>query len=140
MNQLKENSVANHLYYHYYRFNGGYQDWDVWAWAYKPDAGEGAKHDWIANGVDEFGGAYVDIDLKKHYDGGWDAAKKKMGGALPYIFLAAMWIAWERHYFDVDISWPWLTLGGAFARSTRTVQWYEYTGMLGGSLWVWVAP
>lgn len=66
-------------------------------------------------------------------------AKKKLGGALPYIFLAAMWIAWERHYFDVDISWPWLTLGGAFARSTRTVQWYEYTGMLGGSLWVWVA-
>ena len=66
-------------------------------------------------------------------------AKRKMGGALPYIFLAAMWIAWERVYFSVDISWPWLTLGGAFARSTRTVQWYEYTGMLGGSLWVWVA-
>ena len=66
-------------------------------------------------------------------------AKKKLGGVLPYIFLAAMWIAWERRYFAVDISWPWLTLGGAFARSTRTVQWYEYTGMLGGSLWVWVA-
>ena len=66
-------------------------------------------------------------------------AKKKMGGALPYIFLAAMWIAWERLYFAVDISWPWLTLGGAFARSTRTVQWYEFTGTLGGSLWVWAA-
>lgn len=66
-------------------------------------------------------------------------AKKKMGGALPYIFLAAMWIAWERRYFFVDISWPWLTLGNAFARSIRTVQWYEYTGSLGGSLWVWAA-
>ena len=66
-------------------------------------------------------------------------AKKKMGGALPYIFLAAMWIAWERRYFFVDISWPWLTLGNAFARSTRTVQWYEFTGTLGGSLWVWAA-
>ena len=77
MNQLKENSVANHLYYHYYRFNGGYQDWDVWAWAYKPDAGEGAKHDWIANGVDDFGGAYVDIDLKYTYKGGWDANTKQ---------------------------------------------------------------
>ena len=66
-------------------------------------------------------------------------AKKKMGGALPYIFLAAMWIAWERIYFAADISWPWLTLGNAFARSTRTVQWYEYTGTLGGSLWVWAA-
>ena len=66
-------------------------------------------------------------------------SKRKMGGALPYIFLAAMWIAWERRYFAVDISWPWLTLGCAFARSTRTVQWYEFTGTLGGSLWVWAA-
>ena len=66
-------------------------------------------------------------------------ARKKMHGVLPYIFLAAMWLAWERHYFDVDISWPWLTLGGAFAQSIRTVQWYEFTGTLGGSLWVWAA-
>ena len=66
-------------------------------------------------------------------------ARKKMQGVLPYIFLAAMWIAWERRYFDVDISWPWLTLGGAFAQSTRSVQWYEYTGILGGSLWIWVS-
>ena len=66
-------------------------------------------------------------------------AKRKLQGPLPYIFLAAMWIAWERHYYFVDISWPWLNLGGAFAQSTRTVQWYEYTGTLGGSLWVWLA-
>ncbi len=67
-------------------------------------------------------------------------ARKKMGGGvLPYVFLAVMWIAWERRYFDVQISWPWLTLGGAFAQSTRSVQWYEYTGMLGGSLWIWAA-
>ena len=67
-------------------------------------------------------------------------ARKKMGGGvLPYLFLAAMWIAWERQYFHAQISWPWLTLGGAFAQSTRTVQWYEYTGTLGGSLWIWVA-
>ena len=65
-------------------------------------------------------------------------ARKKMGGALPYIFLAVMWIAWERQYYNVQISWPWLNLGGAFAQSTRTVQWYEYTGLMGGSLWIWV--
>ena len=66
-------------------------------------------------------------------------AKKKLPGVLPYIFLAAMWLAWERQYFAAQISWPWLTLGGAFAQTTRTVQWYEYTGMLGGSLWVWLS-
>jgi len=65
-------------------------------------------------------------------------SKKKLGGVLPYIFLAAMWIAWERAYFDAQISWPWLTLGNAFARSAGLIQWYEYTGTLGGSLWVWI--
>ena len=66
-------------------------------------------------------------------------ARKKMGGGqLPYIFLAAMWIAWERQYYNVQISWPWLNLGGAFAMSTRSVQWYEYTGLMGGTLWIWL--
>ena len=64
-------------------------------------------------------------------------SRKKLGGVLPYLVLAAMWIAWERAYFDAQISWPWLVLGNAFARSTGLAQWYEYTGTLGGSLWIW---
>ncbi len=64
-------------------------------------------------------------------------SRKKMDGPLPYIFLATMWIAWERAYFSAQISWPWLVLGNAFARSTGLAQWYEYTGTLGGSLWIW---
>ena len=64
--------------------------------------------------------------------------KKKMRGSLPYIFLAAAWIAWERFYFDAEISWPWLVLGNSFARSTWAIQWYEFTGALGGSLWIWI--
>ena len=66
-------------------------------------------------------------------------SKKKFKGALPYIFLAAAWIAWERFYFDAEISWPWLVLGNSFARTTWAIQWYEFTGALGGSLWVWAA-
>lgn len=66
-------------------------------------------------------------------------AKRHLGGALPYVFLAAAWIAWERFYFSTQISWPWLTLGNAFAQTTSLVQWYEYTGTLGGSLWVWAS-
>ena len=64
-------------------------------------------------------------------------SKRKFKGALPYIFLAAAWIAWERFYFDAEISWPWLVLGNSFARSIWAVQWYEFTGALGGSLWIW---
>ena len=65
-------------------------------------------------------------------------SKKRYSGSLPYIFLMTAWIAWERFYFDAEISWPWLVLGNAFARTTGLIQWYEYTGALGGSLWVWV--
>ena len=65
-------------------------------------------------------------------------SKKKFSGALPYIFLMVTWIAWERFYFDAEISWPWLVLGNAFARTIECVQWYELTGTLGGSLWIWM--
>ena len=65
-------------------------------------------------------------------------SKKKFTGTLPYIFLMVTWIAWERFYFDAEISWPWLVLGNSFARTTWAVQWYEFTGSLGGSLWIWL--
>ena len=65
-------------------------------------------------------------------------SKKKFTGSLPYVFLMVAWIAWERFYFDAEISWPWLVLGNAFARTTWAVQWYEFTGALGGSLWIWM--
>ena len=66
--------------------------------------------------------------------------KRRVAGVLPYIFLAVLWIAWEKWYLQsAEISWPWLVLGNAFAQSTRSVQWYEITGSLGGSLWVWTA-
>ncbi len=55
-----------------------------------------------------------------------------------YIFLAALWIAWEFFYFDAEISFPWLVLGNGFATNVSLVQWYEATGILGGSLWIWV--
>lgn len=66
-------------------------------------------------------------------------SRRRFSGVVPYILLAAAWIAWEHLYFNAQISWPWLTLGNAFAQTTRLVQWYEYTGSLGGSLWIWAA-
>ena len=66
--------------------------------------------------------------------------KRHFGGVLPYIFLAVAWIAWERWYLQsAEISWPWLVLGNAFAQSTRSIQWYEFTGSLGGSAWIWAS-
>lgn len=66
-------------------------------------------------------------------------SKKRFKGALPYIFLMVAWISWEKFYFDAEISWPWLVLGNSFARSIGAIQWYEFTGALGGSLWIWAS-
>lgn len=72
--------------------------------------------------------------------GAFRLSKKRFSGVLPYIFLAVLWIAWERFYMvHAQISWPWLTLGNAFGTSTHLIQWYEWTGLLGGSLWVWAS-
>ena len=65
-------------------------------------------------------------------------SRKILKGSLPYILLAMMWIAWEKYYLTVaQISWPWLVLGNAFARTLSMAQWYEFLGTLGGSLWIW---
>ncbi|MBQ6287458.1 MAG: apolipoprotein N-acyltransferase [Bacteroidales bacterium] len=67
-------------------------------------------------------------------------SRKYLKGALPYLFLAFAWIAWEKWYLTwAQISWPWLVLGNSFARTTSWIQWYEFTGTLGGSLWIWAA-
>ena len=66
--------------------------------------------------------------------------KSRSKGAVPYIFLAVAWISWERFYLtSAQISWPWLVLGNGFAGTTSLVQWYEFTGTLGGSLWIWAS-
>ncbi len=60
----------------------------------------------------------------------------KKGGLGILIFY---WISWEYFHMNWDLSWPWLTLGNVFASKHLWIQWYEYTGVLGGSLWVlWV--
>ncbi|MBL7964498.1 MAG: apolipoprotein N-acyltransferase [Flavobacteriales bacterium] len=50
----------------------------------------------------------------------------------------AFWLTFERLHHDWDLTWPWLTLGNVFAGYPSWTQWYEYTGVLGGSLWVLV--
>jgi len=57
---------------------------------------------------------------------------------IPYLFLPAAWMGWERVYQQIEISWPWLTLGNSFSTTVSLVQWYENTGVLGGSLWIFV--
>ncbi|HET8810254.1 MAG TPA: apolipoprotein N-acyltransferase [Flavobacteriaceae bacterium] len=54
------------------------------------------------------------------------------------VFLVVLWIAFEKLHLQWEFSWPWLNLGNAFSEYTTWIQWYEYTGTFGGTLWVWL--
>lgn len=62
--------------------------------------------------------------------------RKFTNGFLPYIFFIVVWLAWEHSYQSWQVTWPWLVLGNSFATSIKHIQWYEYTGVLGGSFWI----
>ncbi|MDA3905283.1 MAG: apolipoprotein N-acyltransferase [Bacteroidales bacterium] len=55
---------------------------------------------------------------------------------VPYFLLIIFWIAFEYFHLDWPLSFPWLNIGNAFAKYPSLIQWYEYTGIFGGSLWI----
>ncbi len=68
---------------------------------------------------------------------GFTIAKKRLGEFRGYLSLVAFWMCFEFiHLTDWGLSWPWLTLGNAFAMHPNWIQWYQYTGASGGTLWI----
>ncbi len=63
-------------------------------------------------------------------------ARRRLQNNLGYIALIVFWISFEFVHYHWDVEWPWLTLGNGFANQIKMIQWYEFTGVLGGSLWV----
>ena len=62
--------------------------------------------------------------------------KSRMPLRSAYIFFSCCWLAFEKLHLTWDFSWSWLNLGNVFSEKTNWIQWYEYTGTFGGSLWV----
>ena len=62
---------------------------------------------------------------KFHYQNRW--------GRLSII---PLFIAFEYLHFNWELSWSWLSLGNGLATFPKWIQWYSYTGVLGGSLWI----
>jgi len=61
--------------------------------------------------------------------------KRKTSFRIGYIFLIFSWLAFEYLHYNWGLSWTWMTLGNAYSEQVPLIQWYEYTGVLGGSLW-----
>ncbi len=61
---------------------------------------------------------------------------RKFYPKLSALIFISIWIAFEYTHHFWDISWPWLAHGNALSEYLWAIQWYEYVGAFGGSLWV----
>jgi hypothetical protein len=65
---------------------------------------------------------------------GYRTFLKKYGKRIGYCALVFFWMSFEYIHLNWQISWPWLSLGNVFSLHPNWVQWYEYTGIGGGTL------
>lgn len=65
--------------------------------------------------------------------------KQSAGASWGYFAFVLYWITFEYIHLSWDLSWPWLTLGNGFASYPQWIQWYEFTGVFGGTIWILLA-
>jgi apolipoprotein N-acyltransferase len=52
------------------------------------------------------------------------------------LTIISFWIAFEYFHHIWIFNWPWLTLGNIFSKEVNIIQWYKYSGVFGGSIWI----
>jgi apolipoprotein N-acyltransferase len=62
--------------------------------------------------------------------------RKKSTGFIGLVSFISFYLLFEYWHINWELAWPWLTLGNGFAKNIMLIQWYEYTGIFGGSLWI----
>lgn len=55
------------------------------------------------------------------------------------VFLIGIWVCYEYLHQSWDLKFPWMTLGNGFASFHQMIQWYSYTGVYGGTIWILVS-
>lgn len=61
---------------------------------------------------------------------------KYVNKKIAYLGLISFYIALEYLQQTWDLAFPWMTLGNGLAGMHQLAQWYDYTGIYGGSLWI----
>lgn len=58
---------------------------------------------------------------------------------IAYLALVSFWVGMEYLHATWDLAFPWMTLGNGLAGMHQLAQWYEATGVYGGSVWILVS-
>lgn len=61
---------------------------------------------------------------------------KSQSNFFSYSLLVILWLTFEYLHLNWELAWPWLQLGNGLSTITASIQWYEITGNLGGTLWI----
>lgn len=64
--------------------------------------------------------------------------RRKASLLLSLFGLMGFWISYEFLHATWDLAFPWMTLGNGFANFHQLIQWYDMTGVYGGSIWIWL--
>jgi apolipoprotein N-acyltransferase len=62
--------------------------------------------------------------------------RRQFNSQAVYGLWLILWLAYEFLQIQWDLAWAWLTLGNGLAPFPAVIQYYEFTGVLGGSLWI----
>ena len=67
----------------------------------------------------------------------WLASRIRSILRIPMLFpFLIIWMGYEHFHLFWDLAWPWLNLGNALSSAPKLIQWYEFTGVRGGTLWI----
>jgi apolipoprotein N-acyltransferase len=67
----------------------------------------------------------------------WLASRIRTILRIPMFFaFLLIWMGYEHFHLSWDLAWPWLNLGNALSTAPELIQWYEFTGVRGGTLWI----
>ncbi|MBF0597392.1 apolipoprotein N-acyltransferase [Faecalibacter rhinopitheci] len=103
-------------------------------YAQQADANGDFHNSWISYAIPVvFNSLFMSIVFQLYH---W--VKKKAGNIYGLIFLPAVWMSFEKLHLNWELTWPWFNLGNGFAKFYEWVQWYEFTGTFGGTLWIWL--
>lgn len=61
---------------------------------------------------------------------------RQLGENKGLLALVVLWISFEYAHYFWELSWPWLSFGHVFGNYPVLMQWYSYSGVTGGTLWV----
>lgn len=61
---------------------------------------------------------------------------RQLGEGRGLLSILVLWMSFEYLHYYWELSWPWLNFGNIFGNQPWLIQWYEYSGVMGGTFWI----